>query len=533
VSPHRARLALTRWLARLPLVLVAPAIGIAIRRLPGSELGPPYLLFCPPILVAALVGGPWSGFVSTALASIVAASWMIPAGEGARPVSPREVVSLAAFVASGLLVTLLAHLHRKARDRAAAAELREAGARLEDSEERLRHTRRDALMSAAQLAAVIQAVQDGISLADRSGRYVLVNPALARVHGVMAGEDGWADLPAALAGLELAELDGRAVPEREWPTARALRGDSFVDWELRARRRDTGRVAILSFSGAPIRDETGAVELALVVTRDVTAARRAEEAQRLESVGRLAGGVAHDFNNLLTVILSGVSELRRCPEDRAADAEIVEEIGAAGVRARELVRQLLAFARRQKTVSVLLDLREVVRDAEKLLCRLLGHEVVLTTRLSPELWPVRMDRGQLEQIILNLAVNARDAMPSGGRLCLATANVEVTGRDAGAERSGLPPGQWVRLTVSDDGHGMAPEVRERIFEPFFTTKPQGKGTGLGLATVYGIVAQNDGVIRVDSEPGRGTSFQIFLPRAASGAPGAERAPGERDGAAAH
>jgi signal transduction histidine kinase len=512
VPPDRARLAVPRWLARVALVLVAPAIGLAIQRLPGPDLGPPYLLFCPPILVAALLGGPWCGLASTALAAILAASWVISAG----PVSPRDAVSLTAFVASGLLVTLLAHLHRKARDRAVAAELRAARARLEASEERLRHTRRDAHMSAAQLAAVIHAVQDGISLADRSGRFALVNAALARVHGFAAGEEGWADLSAALAGLELAELDGRVVPGEGWPTARALRGESFVDWELRARRLDTGRTAILSFSGAPIRGEAGTVELALVVTRDVTGARRAEEAQRLESVGRLAGGVAHDFNNLLTVILSGVSELRRSPDDRAAAAEIVEEIGVAGARARELVRHLLAFARKQAVAPVHLDVSDVVREAETLLRRLLGQAVVLSTRLSPGLWPVCCDRGQLEQIILNLAVNARDAMPAGGRLCLATANVEGTGTDPDAPRAELPPGQWVQLTVSDDGEGMAPEVREHIFEPFFTTKPQGKGMGLGLAIVYGIVVQNDGLIRVDSEPGRGTTFHVLLPRAAAG-----------------
>jgi signal transduction histidine kinase len=223
--------------------------------------------------------------------------------------------------------------------------------------------------------------------------------------------------------------------------------------------------------------------------RDITEQRRLTEqfqqSQKLENIGRLAGGVAHDFNNLLTVILSCCDtlsdELATAPETARED---VEQIRAAGERARDLTRQLLAFARKQVLAPVSLDLNAVLRGSEKLLGRLLGEDVALEFVPAPELWPVHADPGQLEQVVVNLAVNARDAMPSGGSLRLETRNVTVVPGDG--QREGDPPGEWVRLAVKDTGAGMTPEVRAHLFEPFFTTKAKGKGTGLGLATVYGM-----------------------------------------------
>jgi two-component system, cell cycle sensor histidine kinase and response regulator CckA len=262
----------------------------------------------------------------------------------------------------------------------------------------------------------------------------------------------------------------------------------------------------------------------VVNRRDVTAQRQLEEqfhqAQKLESIGRLAGGVAHDFHTLLTVILSCAEALGADLGSSHASADDVEEIRAAGQRARDLTRQLLTFARRQVIAPVALDLNDVVRGSEKLLRRLLGEDVELAVGLQRDPWSVRCDPGQVEQVIVNLAVNARDAMPRGGKLTIETSNVEE------GEGHGEPGGQYVRLVVSDSGAGMTAEVKEHLFEPFFTTKPAGKGTGLGLATVYGIVAQSQGHIHVESAPGRGTRFQICLPRtldrpqpvAASGTP---------------
>ncbi len=262
--------------------------------------------------------------------------------------------------------------------------------------------------------------------------------------------------------------------------------------------------------------------------RDATDQRVLEQqfwqAQKLEGIGRLAGGVAHDFNNLLTVILSGVEELKRIGAAGApATAELAEEIGAAGERARDLTQQLLAFARKQVIAPVPLDLGQVVRRLEKLLRRLLGEDVTLVTGLEPGLWPIRCDPGQLEQLVLNLAVNARDAMPGGGTLSMEATNVEV-GPELAADHPGMTQGPHVHLSVHDSGQGMTPEVRARIFEPFFTTKETGKGTGLGLATVYGIVRQSEGFIAVESRPGGGTTFDLWFARA----PAAARAAVARD-----
>jgi two-component system, cell cycle sensor histidine kinase and response regulator CckA len=259
-----------------------------------------------------------------------------------------------------------------------------------------------------------------------------------------------------------------------------------------------------------------AVKGIVVNSRDVTEQRRLEDqfrqSQKLESIGQLAGGIAHDFNNLLTVILAGAEALRHeLATGAPPDVSILEDIADAGAHARDLTRRLLAFARQQVIAPVTLDLGELAVRTGKLLKRVLRDDIQLTTTVQHGLWPVRSDPGQLEQVILNLAVNARDAMPGGGTLEIEVANVEL-GLQQIACYPDARPGPHVHLTVRDSGQGMSPEVKARIFEPFFTTKPTGKGTGLGLATVYGIVKQSDGIISVESEPGRGTTFQIFIPR---------------------
>jgi signal transduction histidine kinase len=234
------------------------------------------------------------------------------------------------------------------------------------------------------------------------------------------------------------------------------------------------------------------------------------QAQKMDAVGRLAGGIAHDFNNLLTVIIGRLdAALDVLPRDDARRADIELAAGAAE-RASGLTRQLLAFSRRQALAPAVTDLNVIVRDVAQLLRRLIGENIELGTTLASAPTPVRADRGQIEQVIVNLVVNARDAMPAGGRLTIGTASVDIatpppTGVDA-------PPGAYVRLTVTDSGHGMDPETRRRVFDPFFTTKDIGRGTGLGLATVYGIVKQHEGYVAVDSAPGAGATFRIYLPR---------------------
>jgi two-component system cell cycle sensor histidine kinase/response regulator CckA len=232
----------------------------------------------------------------------------------------------------------------------------------------------------------------------------------------------------------------------------------------------------------------------------------------MEAVGRLAGGVAHDFNNLLTVI-KVYTELTLAALDRGDRLRAnLSEVQGAADRASSLTQQLLAFSRRQAIQPRVLDLNDLLRNIEKMLHRLIGEDIELSTILEPELGCIEADPGQMEQVIMNLAVNARDAMPQGGRLCFETANVVLDDTDILKERD-LSPGSYVRLRASDTGVGMDEKVLSHAFEPFFTTKEAGKGTGLGLATVHGIVKQNRGDIRLYSQPGQGTTFEILLPRA--------------------
>jgi PAS domain S-box-containing protein len=331
------------------------------------------------------------------------------------------------------------------------------------------------------------------------------------------------------AGLEMIEADsleqvaGRDVSELialehraafEALTQKALAGGSgHLEFELIGLK---GTRRWMETHAVPLRAPSGEVRAALSVTRDVTQRRQLEEqlaqAQRLEAVGRLAGGVAHDFNNLLTGIL-GYSDLLRAklPEDdpRRADAD---EVKKAAERAASLTRQLLAFSRRQVLQLRVVDLNKIVEDMDRMLRRLIGEDVELVTACAPELGRVEADPGQIEQVIANLVVNARDAMPDGGRLVIETGNVDVGDEVAAGHPAELEPGPHVVLSVTDTGVGMDPKTQAHVFEPFFTTKDVGKGTGLGLATVYGIVKQSGAAIWVYSEPGRGTSFRIYFPR---------------------
>ncbi|HKW41964.1 MAG TPA: response regulator [Gemmatimonadales bacterium] len=385
--------------------------------------------------------------------------------------------------------------------------------------------RRERLVTAAALRAaeasystLVENAPVGIYRSTPAGRFLSANIALARILGY--------DSVAEVLGLDLTRGVYADPAERQ----RLLDRDSYTDREYDEvettwKRRDGGRLTV-QLSVRAVRRGDGSVEYYETFVRDLTQQRGLEaqllHAQKMEAVGRLAGGVAHDFNNLLTVILSYSDLLLEdLPSDRS-EREDIEEIRKAAVAASSLTRQLLAFSRQQVLQPRVLDINGVVTATEKLLTRLLGEDVRLTTSLASDLGAVKVDPGQLEQIIMNLAVNARDAMPRGGRLTIETANVDM---DEAYVR-GHPvaqPGRYAMLAVSDTGIGMDAETQARIFEPFFTTKDPGKGTGLGLATVYGIVKQSGGFIWVYSEPGHGTSFKIYLPRvddAARSAPAA-------------
>ena len=291
--------------------------------------------------------------------------------------------------------------------------------------------------------------------------------------------------------------------------------------EYRFRRKD-GDWRILESTRSPVRNDRGEIEKVVIVSRDITERKQAEEllrrrdeqlrqSQKMEAVGRLSGGIAHDFNNLLGVIIgySESIEHRLTPNDPLRKS--AEEIRKAGERAASLTHQLLAFSRQQVLQPQILDLNALVTDMGKMLRRLIGMHIELTTNLATELGQVKAEQSQIEQVIVNLAVNARDAMPEGGTLLIETSNLDVN-ENLASSFPFLQPGPYVLLTVTDTGIGMDANTRRHIFEPFFTTKGPGKGTGLGLATVYGVAKQSGGGVIVDSEPGKGSTFKIFLPQ---------------------
>ncbi len=275
-----------------------------------------------------------------------------------------------------------------------------------------------------------------------------------------------------------------------------------------------GQELVIESSRTLVLDAEGKPRAKLIINTDVTPKKKLEaqlfQAQKMESVGRLAGGVAHDFNNLLTVILGFGEILEANPTLDAAGREVAKEIQLAGERAASLTRQLLAFSRNQILRPVPLQVNALLESLEKLLRRLIGEDIDLASRLDPHLGRIRADPSQIEQIVLNLAVNARDAMPRGGKLTIETRNVELD-ESYNLQHAHVPTGPYICIAVSDTGVGMDEEVKSRIFEPFFTTKELGKGTGLGLATVYGIVTQSGGHIQVYSEKGQGASFKVYFP----------------------
>jgi PAS domain S-box-containing protein len=297
------------------------------------------------------------------------------------------------------------------------------------------------------------------------------------------------------------------------PVTRILGGEKRVEDEIEKQRADGSRFPCM-LASTPLQDESGRVVGVVEDIKDITERRQLEEqlfqAQKMEAIGRLAGGVAHDFNNLMTVITGYADRLlRRMSPDDPSRKEI-ESIRKSGEQAVALTRQLLAFGRKQVLQPRVLDLNALIREYAAMLPRLLGEDIDVTLELDSGLGRIKADPVQIQQVLMNLAVNARDAMPDGGGLTVETANTELP--PAGRTSYVAPAGHYVMLAVRDTGCGMDVQTRERIFEPFFTTKEVGTGSGLGLSTVYGIVRQSGGDIRVYSTPGQGTSFIVYLPR---------------------
>jgi two-component system, cell cycle sensor histidine kinase and response regulator CckA len=355
-----------------------------------------------------------------------------------------------------------------------------------------------------QLAAIVESSEDAIIGCTLGGIITIWNRGAERLFGYSAEE---------IIGRGATTGARLACPEELKALARVRLGEYVPPFETVRTRKD-GKEIHVSVSLSPIRSREGHIVGASAISRDISERKALEDqvrqSQKMEAVGLLAGGVAHDFNNILLIILSCSDLLLGNAHLDDQTKGVVKEIGKAGERAASLIRQLMAFSRRQVLAAKVLDLNAIISDVEKMLRRMIGPDILFTTILAPGLGRVKADPGQVEQVIMNLAVNARDAMSQGGNLTIETINVDLDETYV-RTRMHVKPGRYVLMAVSDTGCGMDEQTKARIFEPFFTTKGQGKGTGLGLATVYGIVKQSGGSIDVASEPGRGTTFKIYLP----------------------
>ena len=453
-----------------------------------------------------------------------------------------EFRALRQRVLAGQLITDL-EISRVRRDgspvelRLAASPLRDPEGRvvailavaLDATERKRAETERvEAERTLRQLSAAVEQSPVAIMITDVSGTIEYVNPSFSRQTGYAREE---------VLGQNPRILKSGHHPPAFYADLYATLGRGQEWHGEMLNRRKNGELYWEYASISPIVDERGRARQYLAVKEDITERRRADEelrhtqerllqSQKLEAVGRLAGGVAHDFNNLLGVII-GHGELAEAvlPAGHAVRDRLGQVLDAAR-RAGELTRQLLAFSRRQVLQPRVVDPNAVVVDLEKMLRRLIGEDVRLVTRLDPAVDRVRVDPGQMGQVLMNLAVNARDAMPRGGVLTIATSNWEADDAYARAHRP-MAPGPYVQILVSDDGCGMDEAVREHVFEPFFTTKPETAGSGLGLSTVYGIVKQSGGYIWIDSAPGRGSTITIHLPRVTDAIEGVRRAGGGR------
>jgi PAS domain S-box-containing protein len=395
------------------------------------------------------------------------------------------------------------------------------------------------LEAAAWLAAIVESSDDAMIGKTLDGVITSWNAAAERLYGYSAGE---------ILGRSVSLLVPPDRPDELRPILERVANGGHIDKYETQRRGKDGTILDVSITISPIRDTTGAIVGASTVARDIGDRNRAaaellalqeqlHQAERLESLGQLAGGIAHDFNNLLAGIMNyaalasdGLEQLTTRlglgeDEEVATLGQDLVEITVVAGRAAQLTRQLLIFSRREVAKAEVIDLNEVITDMENLLGQALGEAIELVTDLAPGLPLTKIDRGQVEQVLMNLVVNARDAMPTGGCLRIETVGCEADGD--WARRQGDRPHPCVCLTVSDTGSGMAPDVRARAFEPFFTTKAKGKGAGLGLATVYGIVTQAGGGVVARSGPGLGTTIRVELPVTGDVAPLAqELAPGQ-------
>jgi two-component system, cell cycle sensor histidine kinase and response regulator CckA len=361
--------------------------------------------------------------------------------------------------------------------------------------------------SEARYRSLIQSAAYGIYCCGLNGRFLEMNAAVIGMLGYDAAEEVLALDPEHDVFVDSSELANLIRNFRD--------GTRLNNIEVRWKRKD-GKVITVRLSGRVVNHPDDTTEVLEIIAEDVTEQRVLEnqfrQAQKMEAVGRLAGGVAHDFNNLLTVISGYTEVLMERTQAHNPLYPKIQAIHQATERATSVTRQLLAFSRKQMLELKVVDINVIVGEMQRLLRPLIGENIELETRLARDLGRTRADAGQIEQVIMNLVVNSKDAMPSGGKITIQTNNKELHKDSVSREHSYIRPGSYIVLSVSDNGHGMDKDTQARIFEPFFTTKEKGKGTGLGLSTVYGIVKQSGGYILAESQPGQGTTFSIYLPR---------------------
>ena len=470
-------------LKRSPLHGSVFAMGVSAAALLITVVLRPYL---EPNIFVFFVLGAWvsawqygrtGGLVATAISAVAILYFFLRPDPGVTAPSWNVLFRLTAFVVMGSVVTWMTAAWREGKQ---------------------------------LFSATLSSIGDAVLVTDADGRVTFLNPVAETLTGWPRG-----DALGKPAGeiLKLLQEKGREAIEN--PIARALRERVMIGMQepsLLVSR--SGSELPVEHSASPVRDDSGEVQGAVLVFRDISKRLQLEEqathAQKMDAVGRLAGGVAGDFNNVLTVI-TGYAELLRAEFASSSPMRrFVDEIIYAGERAAALTRHLLAFSRSATAQPRVLDINGIVTNMEPMLRRLLGQNIELILLTTPGVGRVKADPAQLEQVVVNLATNGRDAMPSGGKLVIETANVEV--EDAASQNLGVKPGPYVMLAVSDTGIGMDNETRSRLFEPFFTTKAPGNGSGLGLATVYGAVKQSDGHVTVYSQPNCGTIFEIYLPR---------------------
>jgi two-component system, cell cycle sensor histidine kinase and response regulator CckA len=501
------------------VLVTAAAAGVTqlIRPLVAPSVTPPFILA---VAIAALFGGSGPGALASLLSVLALSYWFFP------PIdldNPADLARLILFVVVAIAITLIAGAAHRLRS-LAAREARESerlrrladqlAAEAAEATRQVRQTvteEREVQEAVARLAAIVSSSSDAIIGKTLDGMITSWNAAAERIFGYsnseMVGESVFKLIPEELHDTERSVL------------ARLRQGESVELAETERIRKDGKRIWI-SLSVSPVRDATGAMVGAASIKRDVTESRlmrqHLHDTQRFQAVGQLAGGIAHEANNQMTVVLGASQFLLRRPDLAPSAREDVELIRRAAERTASITQQLLAFSRRQVLELRDVDLNRVVQTIEPVLRRSLSesHELIVRLRLRDAM--VRADPRQLEQVLLNLTLNARDAMPAGGHLTIETDRAELEADEAGSSAGGPSPGTYAVVVVKDTGHGMDRATLERAFEPFFTTKGVGRGTGLGLSVVHGIVNQTGGSIQAQSEPGKGTTFTLYLPITSAG-----------------